>query len=267
MLFLAILVATACGAAGEAPRVAIAPPARHETSVQTPSPPRRDAEVPESVAALFLRCEAPEACPPGIAIVVDANGVRGTDGHPNRCTGVLVGTDRLLTASHCLAPGGRRAGASCESTWIGFAAAGPHPREWIACERVVHANDVRDDEVMRPDWAVLELGRSTGRPALRVDASPPAPHSIVQVVSVTPHAIYRSHHAIGTRLCRVRTTEEATELFGADAARVGWLSDCPSYPGNSGAPILDREGRVRGILHGGSGAWPDIGVTTPAPRF
>lgn len=212
-----------------------------------------------------MRCESAAECPTGVALLVGPLDSVGPDGQPNRCTGALVGPDLVLTASHCLPAAARHRRASCRGTWVAFPAARGEREQWVECERVEIAEAVDDTAVMRPDVAIVRVARSVGRTPLAIDPSPPEPFAIVSIASVTPHPIYRTQHVLGTRLCRVRTTEEATELFGGDASRVGWLSDCPTYDGNSGAPLLDYQGRVRGILHGGSNPWFGIGVTTPPP--
>jgi hypothetical protein len=240
----------------------IAPPS--EAPVSPPPAPIVEAR-PPGLEAVHVRCESAAECPTGVALLVGPLDSVGPDGQPNRCTGALVGPDLVLTASHCLPAAARHRRASCRGTWVAFPAARGEREQWVECERVEIAEAVDDTAVMRPDVAIVRVARSVGRTPLAIDPSPPEPFAIVSIASVTPHPIYRTQHVLGTRLCRVRTTEEATELFGGDASRVGWLSDCPTYDGNSGAPLLDYQGRVRGILHGGSNPWFGIGVTTPPP--
>lgn len=64
-------------------------------------------------------------CPDGVGLFV-----RPADPDAQRCTAVLVAPDRALTASHCLAPSERRAGARCDDIWIGFTSSGGAPMEW-----------------------------------------------------------------------------------------------------------------------------------------
>jgi hypothetical protein len=222
---------------------------------------------PPGYASLHVRCERDSECPAGVALLVGPSSEVGPDGQPNRCTGALVGPDLLITASHCLPLDARHARASCRGTWVAFPAARDADEEWVECDEVEMAEDVDDRAVMRPDVAILRVARFVTRTPLAIDPSPPEPFAIVSIASVTPDRIYRTQHVLGMRLCRVRTTEEAIEIFGADAARVGWLSDCPTYDGNSGSPLLDVRGRIRGILHGGSGPFVGIGVTTPVPSL
>lgn len=214
-------------------------------------------EPPAITRELHVSCADRDACPDGVGLLV-----RPTDPEAQRCTAVLVAPDRALTASHCLAPSSRHAGAACDDAWIAFPSSGGEPAEWVGCERVIEAHDVTDEAVLRPDVALLLLRRALTRTTYPIDPRPPEPGSIVSVIAVRPNPIYPHYHELSQRLCRVATRESAVETFGDEAARVGWLMDCPSYPGNSGSPVLDARGRVRSLLHGGSAAHHAIGITS-----
>jgi len=179
-----------------------------------------------------------------------------------RCTASLIGPDLALTASHCLPPSTRHVGAACGSMWMTFAEAPERPAEWVSCQSVLHASASPEATVLETDLAIIRLARPVAREPLGLAFVPTDASAIVSVVAIRPHPIYPSQHELSSRLCRVATRESAVEQFGADAARVGWLIDCPSYPGNSGAPILDRRGRIRAVLHGGSGPVDRIAITS-----
>ena len=109
---------------------------------------------------------------------------------------------------------------------------------------------------------MLQLARAVARTPLAIDPSPPAPGSIVTVVSVTPHPIYGSTHALSTRLCRAIDSAAAQAELGPDAANVGWLASCPIAHGNSGSPAIDYEGRIRAVVHGGTSMTSAFAVTS-----
>lgn len=192
--------------------------------------------------------------------------MRPADPEAQRCTAVLVAHDRVLTASHCLAPSERESGAACAEIWIGFTASGGGPMEWAGCAEVIAANAVDEASVMQRDVALLRLSRPIERTIHAVDERPLEPGSIVTVLAVRPHPIYPLYHELYERLCRVATRESAVETFGEEAARVGWLMDCPSHGGNSGAPVLDARGSVRALLHAGSTPVQGIGITSSLSR-
>ena len=188
-----------------------------------------------------------------------------SDREPERCTATLVGPKVVLTASHCIAPAARHAGASCQGAWMLFAQTGVQAAQWVACERVLDAADVDDSHALRQEYALLQLADAPARPALQLDARPIEPGAIVTVVSVTPHPVYGASHWLAMRLCRVDTAERAIEVLGDDAGRVGWLSHCPIERGNSGSPVLSDDGRVRALVHGGTDAAWARAVTSHAP--
>ena len=185
-----------------------------------------------------------------------------TGPEPERCTASLIAPDRALTAIHCLASAERRAGAACRHTWLAFPETAEAPAEWAACQRVLIARGVVDASGLHQEHAVLQLARSVARTPLAIDSRPIEPNSIVEVVSVTPHPIYGTTHELTTRLCRAIVARPAVGALGAQAAQVGWLANCPIARGNSGSPVLDRDGRIRALVHGGTATRFEIGVTS-----
>ena len=160
----------------------------------------------------------------------------GSTPNPSAARRRCIDANRALTASHCLAPAERHAGASCARTWIAFPQTADAPAEWIACARVVAATETVDESALHEEHAVLQLARASARAPLAIDPSPPEPGSIVMVVSVTPHPIYGSTHALSTRLCRAIDSTPAQGELGNSAANVGWLLE-----------LSDRARQLRGL--------------------
>lgn len=195
-------------------------------------------------------------------LIVDA----GEALEPERCTATLIAPDRILTASHCLAASARRSGSACPRTWISFPQAAGIAGEQVACARVEYAVPAIDESALQQEHAVLQLVRKVARTPLSIDATPPAPGSIVTVASVTPHPIYGTTHLLTTRLCRAIDASPAREALGASAENVGWLSSCPIARGNSGSPVLDYDQHIRAIVHGGTNLTSAFGVTSAPLR-
>jgi hypothetical protein len=184
---------------------------------------------------------------------------------PERCTATLIAPDLVITASHCVAEGARRADASCAGAWMAFPSRDPgrdSEVEWIACQRVLEVYTAPDASALHPEFARLELAAPSMRTPLLLDAEPVDEDSIVRVVSVTPHPIYPRVMSLDSQLCRSVANDPAVAALGEAATRVGWLSSCPIRGGNSGSPVLDRAGHVRAIVHGGTWATFAMGVTS-----
>ncbi|MDD9932035.1 MAG: serine protease [Myxococcales bacterium] len=264
-LGLAIWLTAGCAGAAAAPRAAapVPPPVvvPDPAVVETRAGPVSSARPPD----LHVRCEDRKSCPAAVGMLVFARDPEEPQEHPQRCTATLIAPDRVLTANHCIAPSARHAGASCSGAWIGFPERGPEPERWVRCGRVLVAAQAEGDGALRQEYAVLQLTRPMRRPPLSIEPAAAEPGSIVTVVSVTPHPVYVHGHALSTRLCRVESPEIATEALGSEAGKVGWLSSCPIDHGNSGSPVLDYEGRVRAIVHGGTSRAYAFGVTSLVP--
>lgn len=242
------------GCSGSA-EVRIAAPTVRARLEPTPAPP--SAPDPR-FAEYHLQCRDHLApCPAAVGMLLRAVG-----DDVERCTAALVAPDRVVTASHCLPEPARVAGGRCDGAWVLFGRSDAHPLEWRACAEVLHADRVADDRVMRSDVAMVRLASPTSRPILPVLAAPPDEGSVVTVLSARRHPIYPRHNEVVVRLCRVAEQGSAVEAFGSEASRVGWLMECPSYPGNSGSPVLDARGRLRSLMHAGSAPHHGVAVTS-----
>jgi hypothetical protein len=229
--------------------------------IATPEPASADGNEGTATAApeQYVRCEDRGNCPNAVGMLVDADELAR---EPERCTVSLIAPDRALTASHCLSPAQRHVGAACARTWVLFPETADAPALTVACARVLFAADVLDESALHQEHAVLQLARAVPRAALAVDAAPPEPGSIVTVVSVTPHPVYGSTHALSVRLCQAIDSRPAQDALGAGAANVGWLASCPIARGNSGSPVIDYQGRIRAIVHGGTNLTSAFAVTS-----
>jgi hypothetical protein len=238
--------------------LASAAPPHLNASVASPAA-ESAAPDPRRTPDLFVGCADRSNCPSAVGmLVLDDN--QGPE--PERCTAALIAPDRVLTAEHCLSDAARHDGAACDSTWITFPQTQDAPAEWAACARVVHVSGAVSEDALQQEHAVLQLARALARKPLEIDPRPVEPNSIVEVVSVTPHPIYGSTHELTARLCRAIDAGPAVEALGENAARVGWLGNCPILRGNSGSPVLDHEGRIRAIVHGGTASVFAVGVTS-----
>jgi hypothetical protein len=261
------VAATGCAArsqpqGGTTGDTARARPALRSTGTR-PEPTLRSAasssSAPRARTELHVRCDDPTSCPSAVGLLV-VEGVPGSV--PERCTISLIAPDKALTASHCLASDQRHAGASCEQTWLSFPQTADAAAETVGCARVLSAVTDASGDALHQEHAVLLLQRPLARRAFAVDATPPDANSIVTVVSVTPHPVYGSSHALRTRLCRSIDSEPAQAALGPLAANVGWLSSCPIARGNSGSPVLDTEQRIRALVHGGTALSSGYAVTS-----
>lgn len=236
------------------------------TTVATRAPratPKRPQRIAQSERARYsVRCEDDEHCPESVGMLV-------TPGVPDaeRCTASLVAPDRVLTASHCLPPSQRRAGATCSGTWVAFPGTSHREPVWATCAQVLAATALGQGSVLREEYALMRLAEPVDRLTLEVDPSPLAQQSIVTVVSVTPHPAIDSSHRLSTRLCRVDGRQKAVAVLGEQASAVGWLSHCPIERGNSGSPVLDYDGRLRAIVHGGTFTGYERGITSRPPNL
>jgi len=120
--------------------------------------------------------------------------------------------------------------------------------------------------LLSPDYAVLELARDAKRPSIPLGDGEVAFGEVVQMVSVTADRFYDDVHQVRSRRCVVDDNHQLTPWNPAPLSAIRVLSSCPIRQGSSGAPVLDRHGRLRGLVHAGGPPYFAFGLMTLLPQ-
>lgn len=208
-----------------------------------------------------VSCAASVECPESVALLVGLSAPR----EPTRCTAALIGTETAVTAGHCVARELSNGGA-CHDVWLGFPATPTQEAEWLGCSRV-SAVSSSGDTLLAPDYALLRLRSATARIALPLGRGALSTGDVVQMVSVTPDRFYDEIHEVQTRRCIVDGGDPSSPWNPIAPPTVRVLSSCPIREGNSGAPLLDRQGRMRGLVHAGGPPFFAFGLMTESGRI
>ncbi len=208
-----------------------------------------------------VSCAESEECHESVALLVGLSGLR----EPTRCTAALIGSTTAVTAGHCVARELADGGA-CHDVWLGFAETPNQKSEWLGCSKV-SAVSSQAETLLAPDYAVLQLRTATARPALPLGRGALSTGDIVEMVSVTPDRFYDDVHEVRTRRCVVDGGDPSSPWSPIAPPTVRVLSSCPIHEGNSGAPVLDRQGRLRGLVHAGGPPFFAFGLMTESGRI
>jgi hypothetical protein len=207
-----------------------------------------------------VSCPAAEDCNESVALLVGLS----APSEPTRCTAALIGPHTAITAGHCVA-WELSSGGACDGVWLGFARTDGRPPEWIGCDRITSVSPPTAT-LLSPDYAVLELARDAARPSIPFGEGEVAFGEVVQMISVTADRFYDDVHQVRSRLCVVDDNRRLSLWSPVPPPSIRVLSSCPIREGSSGAPVLDREGRLRGLVHAGGPPYFAFGLMTLLPQ-
>ena len=86
------------------------------------------------------------------------------------------------------------------------------------------------------------------------------------MVSVTADRFYDDVHQVRSRRCVVDDNRQLSPWTPAPPSAIRVLSSCPIRQGSSGAPVLDNDGRLRGLVHAGGPPYFAFGLMTLLPQ-
>ena len=205
-------------------------------------------------------CPVDEACDESVALLVGLS----APVEPMRCTAALIGPTTAVTAGHCIA-WELAMGERCTDVWLGFASAGGRHTEWVGCERITSVSTAAGTP-LSPDYAVLELASAVDRRPIPLAHGGIAAGDVVRMVSVTADRFYDDRHEVRSRRCVVDENRNLAPWSPVAPPSVRLLSSCPVREGSSGAPVLDRRGRMHGLIHGGGPRYFAYGLMTLLPQ-
>jgi S1-C subfamily serine protease len=180
-------------------------------------------------------------CPDGLARLFILN--RLEPNTSSLCSGFLVGSNRLITNSHCVAND-----EVCANTFISVFKNGGY--ETAKCRRVSFAqDDGKDPQTKIVDVAILELDQHLSAKPLEVINDEAQLGNFLSLWVIDHIDLF-----IG------RITELSCRVSGRPASLE--LSKCAAIFGNSGSPLMNARNEVLGVLWGGT-TNPSLDEETP----
>lgn len=229
------------------------------TACQTSSS-RTPAHVEPGPPRYEVSCAAGDHCNESVALLVGLSAPI----EPTRCTAALIGPRTAVTAGHCVA-WELTTGGACDGVWLGFAGTNGHPAHWVGCERIALMS-TPSDTLLSPDYAILQLQQDVARSSIPLGEGEVLSGEVVRMISVKADRFYDEVHEVRSRRCIVDDNQQLSAWSPTPPPSIRVLSACPIRQGESGAPVLDREGRLRGLIHAGGPPYFAFGLMTLLPQ-
>jgi hypothetical protein len=194
-----------------------------------------------------LSCDG--ECPANVGMLLAADTAGGLDPSSPAvlgCTAVLVSGDLALTNSHCIPSAVKLLPDLCrERVRLVLPAADGAPEETVACAALLGHSERATP--MSPDLALLRLERDTGRAAPLVDRAGVEPGARLESLRVNPDLKARTGRIVRAQ-CTAAAGSFRMPVYATSSDPVFVTGDCAAIAGNSGSPILDDAGHLRGLL-------------------
>lgn len=196
----------------------------------------------QSLGAQFnykVECDNPQDCPEWFAGLLHSQGV---------CSSSLIKPDVIVTNYHCLPDHLTQVGADCHrKIEFIFPKSSQHDELRVACDKVVHLSPPLGKEIIRPDYAFLQLKEPVRRRPLTVSQRGFPDQAKVSIYKMDPQN--PKNQAIIRKIeCLVVQNSIMNPYFTTDTAPMVLLGDCPVVKGNSGSPIIMSDGEAHGVV-------------------
>lgn len=213
----------------------------------SPSTTPISSELREFLDKQTVNC-GPDGCPDYInkIVVIDR-------GEAKFCTGFLTDTGTVATAASCLPDLLRFQGQNCENEiFFFFPATTSKPAVSAGCHRVIQASRIdisTPSTLWRENIAFLELDQNIYRRSLKISREGMGDKKKfdlwkVDQLSDKKTGVVRREECVAVHGTFMNPL--ASQKFSPNMV----LGNCSFLNGNSGAPIIDGAGRLRGIANG-----------------
>ena len=164
------------------------------------------------------------------------------------CTAFLIAPDILMTNSHCIPEDLQESKSSCQKRiWAVFPDRDGLPMVRSECSTILAASPT-EDPGRDTDYAFIILSEPSSRTPLQISRE-----GFKDGDTYSAHLVESENHTytmikFHQESCRAVHETVVFPDSNHDKAPVMVLADCRVHHGNSGSPILDSEGKVRGIV-------------------
>lgn len=186
-----------------------------------------------------VQCENKAECSPSVAGL-------GTSSS-SVCTGFLIEKDILVTNFHCLPAEIQKADASCQDKiHFYFPATQDYVAEEADCDKVISLSNPLRAGSLGTDFAILRLARRIQRPTLDVNSAGIRDGEEMTIFKVDP--VPGTGGILKKISCPAVQNTILNPYFNNNLSPVISLIPCKIIKGNSGSPMLDSSGYVKGVI-------------------
>lgn len=204
-----------------------------------------------------VQCETPSECSESVGMILGNVTHQGQEGVA-RCTGFLIGPDLVATNSHCIPESIKEDPSKCSTNLgIRFPEKDGSPPVWSLCEELLTFSEIAKEGeaefVNKADFAFFRLAKTIPRGTLSLDRSGLAQNQKFSFIAVDPSAGQIPSGTIRKNICEAVKGSKFIPLDRDENSEVSVLfgENCKAKPGNSGSPVINDQGLVVAILHGG----------------
>lgn len=237
----------ACGGGNSSgPASVTLPPYERSESIVT------DSSVGEILAKSHLECGLEgQNCPTGLALLVGLE-----KGKAYRCSAFVLENGLVYTNSHCLPEKlSAKPGVSCrDSIGLVFNVGGQMKR--VGCETIVNSTPLESRGVQ--DVAVLKVNLPAGVAPFKSDLRSRYSGERVTILKVDPKGDWNGE--ITREQCSLKMNTFFGEFFDGPQSPALNTLGCETMGGNSGSPILDKNGVVLGLHQASLKEKSDLGL-------
>ncbi len=186
------------------------------------------------------------SCSPSVGMLV----AKVDSDKVSQCTAFLVGPDIAMTNSHCIPESLKPAGSSCFGRIkLKFPNTGSFGEEEVDCASVTVASSLPKETKASPDYAVIRLAKAVSRPYFTINRSGFMNKENLKIFKVDPvggqgqvYGMLSSSDCVAVHGTLVLLNSDS------DLSSNMTIGDCKIIHGNSGSPLVDSHGQVRGVI-------------------
>jgi V8-like Glu-specific endopeptidase len=189
-------------------------------------------------------------CDPSVGLLTVTLKNEG-DWNVGQCTASLIGTDLIVTNGHCIPQDLEANGSDCTNRmWLTFADQTGHPEfdRQVGCSQVLFRR--KDGGMDGADYAYIKLARAVNRPVVRQTQAGFENSKLYHLHKINPSRLSEGMAGQMQKVDCRSMYESAIFSQRLDAqSQTSFLVDCSVLKGNSGSPVFDDAGDVRGVVY------------------